>query len=65
MAYGDGSTDQNSVPTYCASGPGAPANQTWQLFHSYAKTGNYRATVTVRANCTSDQVTLDVVITVR
>ena len=49
MAYGDGTSDQNSVPNYCASGPGAPASQTWKLPHSYAKTGTYRATVTLRA----------------
>ncbi|MHB1444249.1 MAG: PKD domain-containing protein [Acidimicrobiales bacterium] len=64
MAYGDGSSDQNNVPTYCSSGPGSPASQTWQLSHSYTKAGTYRATVTVKANCTSDTVTLDVFITV-
>ena len=64
MTYGDGLSDQNNVPAYCASGPGSPASQTWQLPHSYAKAGTYRATVTVKANCTADKVTLEAVITV-
>jgi len=64
VAFGDGATDQNNTPTYCSSGPGPAAGDTWQLAHVYAKKGRYQASATVRANCTSDRVTVQVVITV-
>lgn len=64
IAYGDGSTDQNVAPTYCQSGPGAPASQTWQLSHAYDHSGSYTVSVTVQANCTSDRATTSVTITI-
>ena len=64
LAYGDGSSDQNTAPTTCRSGAGTPVQQSWSLAHAYAKKGSYFARVTVRANCTSDQATATVTITV-
>ena len=64
LQYGDGSSDQNTAPTTCRGGAASPAQQTWQLSHRYAKKGTFFARVTVKANCTPDQATATVTVTV-
>lgn len=64
VQYGDGSSDQNTAPTTCRGGPAPPLQQTWQLTHRYSKKGSFFAHVTVRANCTPDQASASVTITV-
>ena len=64
VAYGDGSTDHNTAPQYCKSGPGQAAGQTWHLAHAFATPGTYRVMARVVANCTPDRATAAVTITV-
>lgn len=64
VQYGDGSSDQNTAPTTCKGGPAGPVQQTWQLTHRYGQKGSYFARVTVRANCTPDQASAGVTITI-
>ena len=64
VQYGDGSSDENTAPTTCRGGPAPPLQQTWQLTHRYSKKGSFFAHVTVRANCTPDQASASVTITV-
>jgi hypothetical protein len=63
LAYGDGTSDQNTAPTTCKGGPATPAQQTWQLTHRYAKKGSFFAHVTVKANCTPDQASASITLT--
>jgi PKD repeat protein len=64
ISYGDDSTDQNTAPTVCQSGPGQPSSQTWQHSHAYASSGTYTVEVTVQANCTSDRATATLMVTI-
>jgi hypothetical protein len=55
ITYGDGASDGNVVAQICRSP--APAHTTWTLHHSYDTAGEFRPSVTVTANCTSDRAT--------
>lgn len=64
FAYGDGVTTSPATPQFCLSGAGTPLKATWRLRHRYEKPGSYHVAVTVRAGCTSGQVTATTVVRV-
>lgn len=57
VSYGDGSGDQNVVPTLCTAGRGSPETQTWYLTHTYRAAGSYTITATVYVSCGHDRAT--------
>jgi PKD domain len=64
FVYGDGATTSRATPQFCLGGSGAPFKATWRLRHRYEKPGRYHVAVTVRAGCTSGQVTATTVVNV-
>lgn len=64
FAYGDGVTTSPATPQFCLGGSGAPLKATWRLRHRYQRPGSYHVAVTVRAGCTSGQVTATTVVRV-
>ena len=52
--YGDGKTDQNPAPQYCATAASV-AHSAWTLTHHYASPGTYMVVMTAWANCTRDR----------
>ena len=54
VGYGDGGQAQNAAPLLCQSGPSGPAHAMWRLSHRYARSGTYRVSLTVHADCTPD-----------
>jgi len=62
FVYGDGATASPVTPQFCLGGPGAPLKATWRLHHRYQKPGRYHVVVTIRAGCTSGQVTATAVV---
>ena len=64
FVYGDGVTTSPATPQFCLGGSGAPLKATWRLRHRYERPGSYHVAVTVRAACTSGQVTATTVVNV-
>jgi hypothetical protein len=64
FVYGDGATASPVTPQFCLGGSGAPLKATWRLHHHYQNPGSYHVAVTVRAGCTSGQVTATTVVNV-
>jgi PKD repeat protein len=63
LAFGNGASEGFATPEYCLAQPVAETNDR-QISYSYSKPGSYTASVTVGANCTPDQLTLSLPITV-
>jgi hypothetical protein len=65
LHYGDGtSAAQSTVPQFCIAGGGTPRRQTWRLTHRYKTAGQYRVSANVYVNCTSDQATATVAVSI-
>jgi hypothetical protein len=62
LDFGNGTDQGFATPEYCLANPAAETNDT-TASTTYA-TGSYTASVTVGANCTPDQLTLSLPITV-
>jgi hypothetical protein len=63
LSFGNGATQGFATPEYCLAHPMAETSDR-QIPYTYAKAGTYSASVTVGANCTPDQLTLTLSITV-
>jgi hypothetical protein len=65
LRYGDGTNaTQITVPLTCIEGRSAPMRQTWHLTHRYKSAGQYRVSVSLYVNCTSDHATATAMVTV-
>jgi hypothetical protein len=63
LSFGNGASGGFATPEYCLAQPVAETNDR-QITYSYGKPGAYTASVTVGANCTPDQLTLTLPVTV-
>jgi hypothetical protein len=63
LSFGNGASEGFATPEYCMAQPVAETNDR-QISYSYGQPGSYTASVTVGANCTPDQLTLTLPITV-
>jgi hypothetical protein len=63
LQFGDGSSQGFGTPEYCLVNPISESTET-QISHTYGASGTYSASVTVGANCTGDQLTLTLPITI-
>jgi hypothetical protein len=63
LSFGNGASEGFATPEYCLAHPMAETNDT-QVPYTYGQAGSYTASVTVGANCTPDQLTLNLTITI-
>jgi hypothetical protein len=63
LSFGDGVSEGFATPLYCLAHPVAESDDR-QISYTYGASGNYTASVTVGANCTPDQLTLSLPITI-
>jgi hypothetical protein len=66
LTYGDGQpVPETGMAASCHAGASpAPVNESYDYSHAYAEPGSYTVSVTVSAPCSSQQVVLDLPITV-
>jgi hypothetical protein len=63
LSYGNGASQGFPTPEYCLAHPVAESSDR-QISYTYGNAGTYSASVTVGANCTPDQLTLTLPITI-
>jgi hypothetical protein len=65
LAYGDGAAaGSGATPMFCIAGNAPPAHQTWRLAHRYTVAASYRASLSVRVNCSRDHAATSVTVSV-
>lgn len=63
LSFGNGASQGFATPEYCLAHPIAESDDR-QISYTYRRAGSYSASVTVGANCTPDQLTLTLPITI-
>jgi hypothetical protein len=63
LSFGNGASQGFATPEYCLAHPIAESDDR-QISYTYGRAGSYSASVTVGANCTPDQLTLTLPITI-